>query len=69
MQKELTVIGTIFNPFRFPSTVGLVAGMPLKYLSYEKMGIKIYAIEDYQDAFDDLRSGRISKAVFEINKI
>ena len=69
MLKELSIVGTIFNPFRFPSTVGLVAGMPKKYLSYEKLDIKIYEIEDNQDAFDELKAGRISKAVFQMGKI
>ena len=68
MEKELPILGTIFNPFRFPSTVGLVAGMPSKYVRYEKMGIKIYQMEDYQEAFNDLRAGRISKEVFQMDK-
>ena len=68
MEKELTIIGTMFNPFRFPSTVGLVSGMPTKYLSFYKMGIKVYPLEKYKEAFSDLKNAKISKAVFEMGK-
>ena len=69
MEKQMSILGSIFNPFRFPSTVGFVAGMQSKYVSYEKMGMKIYQMEDYQKAFNDPRAGRIPKAVFQMDEL
>ena len=67
--KELSIHGTIFNPFRFPSVAGLVAAMPQQYRSYDKLGIKEYSLDDHHRAFDDLRMGKVSKAVFNLESM
>ena len=48
--KELTILGTKINPFTFPDATNLVANMGSKYIDYEKLGIGVYDLEDYQEA-------------------
>nr|XP_026483345.1 D-arabinitol dehydrogenase 1-like [Vanessa tameamea] len=64
--KELTLIGVKINPFSFPKAIGLLKAMGDRYLNYEKLGIKTYPLSSYQDALNDLKTGKISKAVFKI---
>lgn len=63
--KEIQIIGLFLNMFSFPKTLGLMESMCERYLSYEKLGIKTFALKDYEDALDELRKGSISKAVFK----
>lgn len=64
--KELTVIGVKINPFSFPKAIGLLKAMGDRYLDYEKLGVKTYPLSDYQEMLKDLKTGKISKAIFKI---
>ena len=64
--KELTILGTKINPFTFPDATNLVANMGSKYIDYEKLGIGVYDLEDYQEALIKLKQGRISKIIFKM---
>ncbi|CAL7951748.1 unnamed protein product [Xylocopa violacea] len=64
--KELTIIGVNINPFSFPKGLGLLQAMADKYLSYEKLGIKVFSLSQYREALDALKRGEISKAVFKL---
>ena len=65
--KELTILGTKINPFTFPDATNLVANMGSKYIDYEKLGIGVYDLEDYQEALIKLKQGRISKIIFKMD--
>ncbi|XP_059057766.1 D-altritol 5-dehydrogenase-like [Achroia grisella] len=65
--KELTLIGVKINPFSFPKAIGWLNAMGGRYLDYHKLGVKTYALSQYQNALDDLKVGNIAKAVFKIN--
>lgn len=54
------------NPFTFPKSIGLIEAFGDRYLDYEKLGIKVFALKDYQKAIDELKAGGISKAVFKV---
>ena len=43
--------------------------MGSKYIDYEKLGIGIYALDNYHQAIIDLKHGRISKIIFDMNKL
>ena len=64
--KELTVIGTKINPYTFSEAVALVGNMGPKYMSFEKLGIAVYGLDQYSDALKRLRAGQISKIMFEM---
>ncbi|XP_063376533.1 D-altritol 5-dehydrogenase-like [Cydia fagiglandana] len=64
--KGLTVIGVKVNQFTFPTSIGWLKTMGDRYLDYKKLGIKTYSLEQYEQAFVDLKSGSISKAMFKI---
>ena len=64
--KEIKLIGSLINPFTFPRAIQLVQDMGKDYLSYQKLGVEMFKLEDYAQALATLKSGKISKAVFEI---
>lgn len=63
--KELTIIGTLTNPFCYPKATALTAALGDRYLNYEKLAIETFDISDYETALSKLASGVISKAVFK----
>ncbi|GBP56615.1 D-arabinitol dehydrogenase 1 [Eumeta japonica] len=64
-QKELTIIGININPFSFPNAIGWIKAMGDRYVNYESLGIKTYALSEFQNALDDLKKGLVSKAIFK----
>ncbi|KAG7295696.1 hypothetical protein JYU34_021984 [Plutella xylostella] len=66
-EKELTIHGVKVNPFSFPNAIGWLSAMGDRYLNFEKLGVKVYALSDYQAAFNDLKAGVISKAMLKID--
>ena len=64
--KELKIIGSLINPFAFPKAVQLVKDMAEKYLNYDKLGIAVFDLANFQSAIDTLSRAEISKAVFEM---
>jgi len=65
--KELKIIGSLINPFTFPTAIKLVEDMSDSYLDFEKLGIKLFALQDYSSALKALKEGLVSKAMFAIN--
>ncbi|XP_078681623.1 D-altritol 5-dehydrogenase-like [Branchiostoma floridae x Branchiostoma belcheri] len=66
--KELKIVGCLTNPFTMPTTInGLVRGMSGSYLSdFSRLGIKMFRLQEYQEAIAQLRKGDISKAMFDL---
>ena len=64
--KEIKLVGSCINPFTFPRAIQMVQDMAKDYLSYQKLGVEMFKLQDYAAAISALRSGKISKAVFEI---
>lgn len=42
------------------------SSVPLRRLDFTKVGIKVYKLSQYEEAFAELKKGSVSKAVFEI---
>lgn len=63
--KELTIAGSLVNPFTFESAISIVHSME-KYLDYDKIGTKVYTLQDYPSALESLKKGLSSKAVFKM---
>ncbi|CAH1240694.1 SORD [Branchiostoma lanceolatum] len=63
--KEITILTSRINPFCFPKAIGLVNNMAADYLSFEKLGVKVFSMHDYQDAIEMLKKGEITKALME----
>ncbi|CAH1799928.1 unnamed protein product [Owenia fusiformis] len=68
MTKELSLLGCNINNYTYPKAVACAHNMGDKYLSFEKLGVKRFKLEDFQDAFDELKAGTIAKAVFSISQ-
>lgn len=66
--RELTIIGVRINPFSFTKSIGLIEAMGTRYISYEKLGIKTFALKDYEEAIKELKGGKIAKAMFDLSK-
>ena len=64
--KEIKLVGSLINPFTFPRALQLVQDMSKDYLDYKKLGVGMFKLGDYAQALSTLKSGKISKAVFEI---
>lgn len=65
-KKELTISGVMINPYTFPKGLGLLQAMADSYLQFDKLGIKVYLLSEYKQAFEDLKKGNVSKAVFKL---
>ncbi|XP_072758256.1 sorbitol dehydrogenase-like [Anoplolepis gracilipes] len=65
-KKELTIIGAFVNPFSFLKGLALLQSLSEKYLDYNKLGIKVYSLSQYEEALEALKKGQISKAVFKL---
>lgn len=65
-KKELSIYGSFINPFSFPKGLGLLRAMGDTYLNFDKLGIKVYSLSEYKEAFEDLKKGTISKAMFKL---
>jgi D-arabinitol dehydrogenase (NADP+) len=66
--KELTILSVKVNPFAFPKAVALVLALSKKYLDYEKLGVKVFELEDFPRAVELLKTGNITKAIFQISE-
>ena len=63
--KELKIIASRINPFTFTSAMQIIQDMGEKYLSFEKLGMRTFHLQEFTAALEIQRSGEISKAVFE----
>nr|CAI5861993.1 unnamed protein product [Callosobruchus analis] len=64
--KELKIYGVLVNPFSFPNSIGLIEAMGDRYLTYDKLGIKVYTLKQYNEALEELKKGTIAKAIFKL---
>ncbi|ESO97022.1 hypothetical protein LOTGIDRAFT_188066 [Lottia gigantea] len=65
--RELKILGVNVSPYCFIKAVSLVNDMAVKYLNFDKLGIKKYSLEQYETALTELKAGNISKAMFCID--
>ena len=66
-RKELTILGSLINPATYSRAVRLAANLGERYLAYDKLGVKVFSIEDYNEAINQLKKGAIAKAVFDMS--
>jgi len=64
--KEVRIYGVNINPFTFPKAMGLIEAMGDRYLNYEKLGVKTFALKDFRNAIKMLEKREITKAVFKL---
>jgi len=66
--KELTIIGSFINPYCFEDTMPLMDDLSKGgYLDYDKLGIKLFTLDQYAEALESLKTGSASKAVFRVS--
>lgn len=64
-KKEIKIISSYLNRFCFARTVQLVHNMSERYLSFKHLDVGTFSLHDYEAAFEALKKGEISKAVFQ----
>ena len=65
--RELTILGSLINPTTYSRAVMLAANLGPRYLEYDKLGVAVFNINNYQQAIDQLKRGEIAKAVFKMS--
>lgn len=65
-KKELTIVGVLLNQFSFPKALGMIEAMGTRYMDYERLGVEVFKLDQYQEAIQALRKGTIAKVVFKI---
>jgi len=66
--KEIQVVGSMAECQTFPEAVDLFQAMyEAGRIVPEKLGVKIFNLEQHEEAFQALASGEISKALFSIS--
>ena len=65
--QELTILGSLINPATYSRAVRLAANLGTRYLQYDKLGVAVFQIGDYEEAIDQLKRGEIAKAVFKMS--
>ncbi|XP_018563106.1 D-arabinitol dehydrogenase 1-like [Anoplophora glabripennis] len=64
--KEMKIFGVNINPFSFPKSIGLLEAMGDRYLNYNNLGIKTFSLNEYKEAIELLKQGKIAKVIFKI---
>lgn len=62
-KKELTLIGSIINPFTFSRSIELIKQIQLPI---EKLGVKFYSLQDYKLAINEVKSGKVLKGLYRL---
>ncbi|XP_023330520.1 D-arabinitol dehydrogenase 1 [Eurytemora carolleeae] len=65
-RKELTIVGCLVNPNTYSEALSLAANMGDRYLNFDKLGVKVFKLTEYEKALSSLKAGEISKAVFHL---
>jgi len=61
------IVGAFINPFCFEESIELMENLASEgYLDYEKLGIKVFPLQNYDAAITSLKSGTSTKAIFKI---
>ena len=45
----------------------LAASLGPRYLAYDKLGVAVFSVSEYEEAITSLKKGKIAKAVFKMN--
>jgi threonine dehydrogenase-like Zn-dependent dehydrogenase len=64
-KKELKILASSSNPFTFTPAIQVIKDMGERYLGFEQLGVRTFQLQEYLAAVETMRSGEISKAVFE----
>ncbi|KAF5281360.1 hypothetical protein FQR65_LT14758 [Abscondita terminalis] len=64
--KETTMIGISASSFKFGKAIAALGMLNKRYLTYERVGIKMYPLRCYKEAVDHVRKGSVIKAVFRM---
>ena len=65
--REIKITGSCINRYTYRRSITTAHDMSSNYLSLEKLGIKLFDLEEYEAAFKELRSSKISKGMFKVN--
>ncbi|XP_063242632.1 D-altritol 5-dehydrogenase-like [Bacillus rossius redtenbacheri] len=68
-KKEIKIVSVNISPYTSNKAIGLIEAMGDRYLGFDRIGVKIFPLSQYEDAIAELRKGGIAKAMFEVNKI
>ncbi len=60
-KKELTLIGSVINPFAFSGAIELIKQIQLPI---ENLGVQFYHLTEYHKAIEEVKSGRVTKGIF-----
>jgi 2-desacetyl-2-hydroxyethyl bacteriochlorophyllide A dehydrogenase len=60
-KKELTLVGSIINPFTFSRAIRLIEDIQRPLSS---LGVNKYPLSEYQTAIEAVKSGRVTKGMF-----
>ena len=67
--RSITINGIIPHPHSLPKAVPLLNALATRgYLDFEKLGISVFSFKDYINAIQQLKEGKITKAVLKINE-
>ncbi|XP_002120932.2 uncharacterized protein LOC100184356 [Ciona intestinalis] len=65
--KELKIVGSFTNPLCFADTINLLGELETKkLLDFNKLGIRVFSLKEYNNAFQVLKAGDASKVVFQL---
>ncbi|KAL1489350.1 hypothetical protein ABEB36_014263 [Hypothenemus hampei] len=64
--REITIFAVNVNPFSMVKSVGFIESMGSRYFDYERLGVQIFDLKNYQQALDLLKTGEIAKAMFRL---
>lgn len=53
------------NPYSFNKALSLLESMGDRYMTFEKLGIEVFSLQNYEIAIQKLRDRTIAKAVFK----
>jgi len=62
-KKELTLIGSLINPFSFPTALEIIEQIQV---ALNKLDIKYFDLKEYTEAFATAKSGKYTKVIFKL---
>ncbi|KAK4878657.1 hypothetical protein RN001_011163 [Aquatica leii] len=64
--KEASLIGISTSSFKFLKAIAVLEVLNKRYLTYERIGIKVYTLKCWKEAIDHVRRESVIKAVFRM---
>lgn len=66
-KKELTIVGTAINTnLSIQQSIALLSAMGEKYFTFEKLNMKVFPLEEFKPALEDLHDRKYTKIVFKM---